>query len=69
MRNYLVIDGQNIAFQYPDDRELAIGTELALEIASSRNVQQSISQTVKVEITEIIEKEEDKSIFYHCKKR
>lgn len=64
MRNYLVVEGKEIPFQYPDNRELEVGTEFDFEIAFSRDIPPTITQTIKVKITHIIQNE--KAIYYHC---
>ena len=64
MRNYLVFEGDSLlAFQYPEDRELEVGTEFIVDVAMDKK--DTISKTVTVKITQIIKQENKNRILYH----
>ena len=63
MRNYLQFKDALIPFQYPEDREVEIGTEFVLEIQEKTN----IDKAFKIIVTDIESDQENRRIIYHCK--
>ena len=62
MRNYLRFENALIPFQYPEEMEVEIGTELVLEIQGKTN----IDKAVKIVVTDIETNKEERRIVYHC---
>lgn len=62
MRNYLVFMNKQIPFQYPEDRELEVGTSFVIEF---ENKDKSTS-SVKVSITKI--EKTERAVNYYCER-
>lgn len=51
-----------IPFQYPEDREIKVGTMFTLDIGMQNNVEKK----VKVVVTEIIKDRSENRMLFHC---